>query len=97
VSAADLKPCPRCGRQPELRELFKYAQSEPKTRYSIHLLKFSCRRLFGLLTCFDPLDYHWIEKGWFDVGLREATRKWNEAATSAKPAEPAPPSTQSKR
>jgi hypothetical protein len=75
-----ISPCPKCGRQPELRELFKYAWTEPVTRQSILLLKYSCRRLFGLLTCFDPCEYHWIEKGWFDVGHREAVRKWNEAA-----------------
>lgn len=72
--------CPRCGRIPILNERFKYAWTAPQTSESIHLLKYECRRWFGLRLCFDPVDWHWIAKGWFDVGHAEALRKWNEAA-----------------
>lgn len=74
-----IENCPNCGRLPDLKERFKYAWDEPRTDYSCHLLKYECRRWFGLRLCFGPVDWHWIEKGWFDVGHREATRKWNEA------------------
>jgi hypothetical protein len=77
-------PCPRCGRQPRLIEGFKYAHDEPRTDQSIILLKYECRRWFGLLRCFTPCDWHWIEKGWFDVGHSEAVRKWNEAVDESK-------------
>ena len=74
-----LSPCPNCARQPELRESFKYAWDEPRTDQSCHLLKYECRRWLGLRFCFGTREWHWIEKGWRDVGLREAGRKWNEA------------------
>lgn len=74
-----MENCPRCGRLPTLREDFKYAWDFPTTDQSIIKLKYECRRWFGLLRCFCPTDWHWIEKGWFDVGHAEAARKWNEA------------------
>jgi hypothetical protein len=76
------KPCPRCGRQPALHEGFKYGWSEPRTDHSIILLKYECRRWLGLRFCFGTRAWHWIEKGWHDVGHREAVRKWNEAVES---------------
>ena len=71
-----LEPCPRCGRYPSLKTGFKYAWDEPRTQESIVLLKYECRRWFR--HCFG-VDWHWIAKGWGDVGLKEAARKWNEA------------------
>ena len=85
----DVLACPRCDRAPSLRERFKYAWVEPLTRESIYLLKYECRRWFGLRLCFGPVDWHWIAKGWFDMGHREAVRKWNEAVEAERRSQPA--------
>jgi hypothetical protein len=77
--------CPNCGRLPQLFEDFKYAWDEPRTERSIILLRYQCRRWLGLRLCFGMKEWHWIEKDWYDVGHREALRKWNEAATAATP------------
>lgn len=75
-------PCPNCGEQPRLIQDFKYARENPKTDESCYLLKYECRKLFGLLFCFGVKDWHWIEKSWYSVGVSEASRKWNELVKS---------------
>jgi len=74
-------PCPNCGRAPLLRERFVYGWDCGGR--SCYVLKFECRRWFGLRLCFGPQREHWIEKGWWDLGAAEAGRKWNDAARLA--------------
>ena len=87
VGALRALACPNCGRQPRLRESFKYAQDAPATTYSCHIFKFECRRWLGLKLCFGPQRENWIEKGWGDVGRRVATEKWNSAVENIMRAE----------
>lgn len=67
-----------------LRERFKYAWDAPQTRESCYVLKYECRAWLGMRLCFGPQSEHWISKDWFDVGMREAARKWDEAVLNAR-------------
>lgn len=79
-----LEPCPHCARLPKLHEKFFYGGFSQDSLYS---LKYECRRWFGLRLCFGGAYRPWfIAKGWYDVGLREAAREWNEAVDAAKKA-----------
>lgn len=73
-----LLPCPRCGRQPKMREGFAYGQSYSER--SCWIFKLECRRWLGLRLCFGPHRENWISKDWGDVGRRVAAERWNESA-----------------
>ena len=71
-----LKPCPRCGRVPKLREYFKHASDPPWTSFSLVGFQFYCRRWFGLRACTEGA-IAWNEKGWGDIARLRAIHRWN--------------------
>lgn len=67
-----LKPCPNCGKQPKLVQMYTYEGR------GLYKLWYECRKWLGLRVCHRSPE-HWIEKDWYSLGHREAIRKWNES------------------